>query len=114
MNAVRVAAMLLLAGIPAIAQFQGTATAYDKEQCFVLNRFPADSGAKYRSKDDDKEKALCSIDFNSDNVGLCPKTWSTSPGTEVYDISGSQYKQKVADFEAAFCPKQRELDGKVA
>jgi hypothetical protein len=94
----------------AFAQFQGAATAYGKGQCVILNRFPADSGAHYRSKDDDKEKALCSIDFNSDNVGLCPKTWSTSPGTEVYDISNSQYKQKVSDFESAFCPKQRALD----
>jgi hypothetical protein len=114
MKITRAAIFLLLGQAFAAAQFQGTTTAYGKEQCFVLNRFPADSGANYHSKDDDKEKALCSIDFNSDGVGLCPKTWSTSPGTEVYDISNSQYKQNVAGFEAQYCPKQRALKGKVA
>jgi len=105
---------LLAAGAIVAAQFQGTATAYGKEQCFVLNRFPTDSGAHYHSKDAEKEKALSSIDFNSDQIGLCPKTWSTSPGTIVYDISESQYKQKPAIFEAQYCPKQRALKGKVA
>lgn len=95
------------------AQFQGITTAYGKEQCFVLNRFGADSGAHYRSKDDDKEKALCGIAFDAEQVGLCPKTWSTSPGTEVYDISNSQYKQKASVFETDYCPKQRALKGKV-
>ena len=105
--------LVLLARLPLAAQFQGTATDYGKEQCVILNRFPADSGAHYRSKDDDKEKEFCSIDFSSQNIALCPKTWSTSPGTEVYDIGKSQYQQKVSLFEAQYCPKQRALKGKI-
>ncbi len=107
------AGLILAAGLPLAAQFQGAATAYGREQCLVLNRFGADSGAHYRSKDDDKEKELCSIDFSAQDIGLCPKTWSTSPGTVIYDISNSEYKQKAALFEAQYCPKQRALKGKV-
>ena len=104
---------VLASGAILAAQFQGTPTAYGKEQCFVLNRFGDDSGAHYRSKDADKEKALCGIAFDSEQIGLCPKTWSTSPGTEIYDISNSQYKGKPTVFEAEYCPKQRALKGKV-
>jgi hypothetical protein len=107
------ALLLLGSGTILAAQFQGTTTAYGKEQCLVLNRFGADSGAHYRSKDDDQEKALCSISFDAEQIGLCPKTWSTSPGTVVYDISNSQYKDNPAVFEAQYCPKQRALKGKV-
>jgi hypothetical protein len=44
---------------------------------------------------------------------LCPKTWSTSPGTIVYDIGKSKYNGNPELFEAEFCPKQRALKGKV-
>ena len=107
------AGFVLGSGAVLAAQFQGTTTSYGKEQCFVLNRFAADSGAKYRDKDSDREKDLCSIDFNSPEIGLCPKTWSTSPGTEIYDIGNSQYKQRAGAFESEYCPQQRASKGKV-
>src|SRR6266853_480343 len=105
--------LLLLAGPAQAAEFQGVARTYGKGQCIVLNRFPADSGAKYKSSDADKEQALCGIDFTDKRIGMCPKTWSTSPGTIIYDISKSKYNANPDQFEAEYCPKQRALKGKV-
>ena len=105
--------IMLLTGVAYSGQFQGTAKAYVKGQCIVLNRFPVESGAKYRSADTRKEDTLCGVDFADKGVGLCPKTWSTSPGTIVYDISKSKYNEDPAKFEAEYCPKQRASKGKV-
>jgi hypothetical protein len=105
--------LLLLAGAAQAAEFHGVARNYGKGQCIVLNRFPADSGAKYKSSDADKEQALCGIDFTDKRNGMCPKTWSTSPGTIIYDISKSKYNANPDRFEAEYCPKQRALKGKV-
>jgi hypothetical protein len=105
--------LLLLAGTAQAAEFHGVAKPYGKGQCIVLNRLPADSGAKYKSTDADKEEALCGIDFTDKGIGMCPKTWSTSPGTVIYDIRKSQYNGNPEKFEAEYCPKQRALKGKV-
>ena len=105
--------LLLLAGTAQAAEFQGVEKTYGKGQCIVLNRFPADSGAKYKSSDADKEQALCGIDFTDKRIGMCPKTWSTSPGTVIYDISRSKYNANPDQFEAEYCATQRALKGKV-
>ncbi len=95
------------------SQFQGTAKDYGKGQCIILNKFPGDSGATYHSTDTKKEDTLCGIDFTDKGIGLCPKTWSTSPGTIVYDISKSKYNGDPGKFESEYCPKQRASKGKV-
>jgi hypothetical protein len=105
--------LLLLAGTAQADQFQGVAENFGKEQCVILDHFPAESGAKYRSNDPKKEQELCGISFDDEGIGLCPKTWSTSPGTIVYDIRKSKYNGKPDTFEAEYCPKQRVLKGKV-
>src|SRR5256885_449527 len=64
-------------------QFQGTITPYGKERCIALNRFSKESGARYLSEDEAKESKLCAIAFDDKGIELCPKTWSTSPGTIV-------------------------------
>src|SRR5258708_38098149 len=107
-------ALLLSSAPTGAAQFHGAVTKFDRDQCFVLDRFPANSGAKYKSKDSDQEQKLCTIDFRQKNIGLCPKTWSTSPGTIVYDIGQSKYADKPDLFETEYCPAQRKLKGKVA
>jgi hypothetical protein len=94
-------------------QFSGTATRYGKEQCITLNRFSQASGSQYRLTDANDEAKLCGVDFTNKGIGLCPKTWSTSPGTIVYDISQSKYNGHPEAFEAEYCPKQRALKGKV-
>jgi len=107
--------LLTMSIAPALAgQFHGTVTTFDRDQCFVLDRFPESSGAKYKAKDSDQEQKLCKIDFRDRNIGLCPKTWSTSPGTIVYDISQSKYAGKPEVFEAEYCPARRKLKAKVA
>jgi hypothetical protein len=105
--------VLLLPGIAQAAEFHGFAKPYGKGQCIVLNRFPANSGAKYKSNDAEKEQALCEIDFTDKGIGMCPKTWSTSPGTVIYDIRKSKYNRNPEKFEAEYCPKQRALKGKI-
>jgi hypothetical protein len=105
--------LLLLTGIVQAAEFHGVAKTYGKEQCIVISRLPADSGAKYQSSDADKEQALCNIDFADKGIGLCPKTWSTSPGTVIYDIRKSKYNGSPQTFETEYCAKQRALKGKV-
>src|SRR3984893_18801266 len=101
--------LLLLAGSPFAAQFQGTATSFGREQCFILDHFPTDSGATYRENDTKKEQELCGIAFEDKGIGLCPKTWSTSPGTIVYDIHESKYNGNPGAFESEYCPWQRAL-----
>src|SRR5215472_7311646 len=106
--------LLLLTGSVIAGQFQGTATSFGRQQCFILDHFPADSGATYRDKDAEKEQELCGISFEDKGIALCPKTWSTSPGTIVYDIRGSKYNGNPDAFESAYCPRQRALKDKVA
>ena len=106
--------LLVLTEFSYAGAFQGTAKNYDKEQCVVLSRFAEPSGVKYHSADAKKETALCEIDFKNSGLGLCPKTWSTSPGTVVYDIKASKYNGNPATFESAYCPKQIALKGTVA
>jgi hypothetical protein len=100
---------LLLTGTTFAGEFQGTATSFGREQCFILDHFPADSGATYRENDTKKEQELCGIAFEDKGIGLCPKTWSTSPGTIVYDIHESKYNGNPGAFESEYCPRQRAL-----
>jgi len=106
--------VLLLTATALAGQFQGTANSFGKEQCFVLDRFAADSGATYRESDNKKEQELCAISFEDKRIGLCPKTWSTSPGTIVYDIHKSKYNENPGAFETAYCPRQRALKDTIA
>ena len=107
--------LLLLTGTGTAqaAEFHGVAKTYGRGQCIVLDRLPVDSGAKYKSSDADKEQALCGIDFTDKGIGMCPKTWSTSPGTVIYDIRKSSYNANPDKFEVEYCPKQRASKGKV-
>ncbi len=104
---------LLTPGIACAGQFQGTPISHGKEQCIALNRFSQQSGARYLPKDADEEQKLCGVAFDDKAIGLCPKTWSTSPGTIVYDIGKSKYNGNPALFETEYCPKQRALKGKI-
>jgi hypothetical protein len=98
--------LLLLAGPAGAGQFHGTATSYGKEQCVALARFTPQSGARYRPADAAQEQTLCGIAFTDKGIGMCPKTWSTSPGTMIYDIHNSKYAGRPEAFEAEFCPRQ--------
>ena len=64
------------------------------EQCVRIADFP---GAHYTKHDRKTEKSHCELDFAK--IALCPKLWSTSPGTILYEIDGTDY----AGFERANC-----------
>ena len=64
------------------------------ERCVRITPFP---GAHYSKQDLAREQRYCALDFA--HLALCPKLWSTSPGTILYEIEGDDY----ADFEQANC-----------
>jgi hypothetical protein len=56
------------------------------EQCIIHNKMP---NAKYSEKDLNTEKNYCGLDFYADNIALCPKLDSTSPGTFIFSLEGT-------------------------
>ena len=57
------------------------------EQCIAIEKLPLGT---YDEKDLAEELRLCSLNFHDDTVALCPKTWSTSPGTIVHSFKNSK------------------------
>ena len=68
-----------------------------EEQCIRVAGAP---GARYSSSDKAAEEAFCAIDFHAPDVALCPKIWSTSPGTIVHRVTG-----EARDFERRACAR---------
>ena len=91
--------------LTAAATFSGSAVTYRtpnglEEQCLSIRRMP---GGTYSDTDRDQERKFCAIDFYAGNHALCPKVFSTSPGTLIYDLSKGQYAGDIAAFEAEQC-----------
>ncbi len=83
----------------------GTAVTYTSpggvaEQCVMLDRMP---GGVYSESDTAQEKRFCDIDFYAGLHALCPKVFSTSPGTLVYDISRGDFAGNPEAFEREQC-----------
>jgi len=72
------------------------------ERCVILARMP---GAAYRESDVREEKAFCAIDLHGRTHAMCPKLFSTSPGTLVYDVSSGPYGGNATGFERDICPR---------
>jgi hypothetical protein len=72
------------------------------ERCVAASPIP---GGTYSEADRALEERYCAIDFNSVDVALCPKTWSTSPATLVYDVSSGTYANDAVRFEREQCAK---------
>jgi hypothetical protein len=70
------------------------------ERCVRIAPIP---GGDYSEDDVEEEEGYCAIDFYAPTVALCPKTWSTSPGTIVYDISAGPYANDRTEFERNAC-----------
>ena len=70
------------------------------ERCVRIAPIP---GGTYSDGDAEEEAAYCVIDFYAPTVALCPKTWSTSPGMMVYDVSKGAYAGNRAEFERNAC-----------
>ena len=72
-----------------------------EEKCTIL---PEIADGDYSKSDKEKETIFCDVNFYEDsNFGLCPKTWSTSPGTIVYKLKGTSYEQQKSLFEKEVC-----------
>jgi hypothetical protein len=71
-----------------------------QERCVMLARMP---GATYRPQSEAQERRLCAIDFHQPTHALCPKLFSTSPGTLVYDLSAGPDARRPAEFEREVC-----------
>jgi hypothetical protein len=81
-----------------------TAPSGVRERCILLARMP---GSVYRAEQEREERELCAIDFRDGTHALCPKLFSTSPGTLVYDLAGGPYARRAGDFEREICPQGR-------
>lgn len=68
------------------------------EQAIALDKIPH---GKYKSSDKQKEKKFLGINFYSNHIALCPKTWSTSPATMVRDVSETGINRRI--FEKNHC-----------
>jgi len=93
------AALALASGGLLAAPVAGEVTEYRTagglvERCVRIAAFP---GAHYSKHDLAEEQRYCALDFAS--LALCPKLWSTSPGTILHEIEGTDY----AAFEKANC-----------
>jgi hypothetical protein len=71
-----------------------------QERCVRIAPMP---GGDYSNGDLEEEAAYCTVDFYAASVALCPKTWSTSPGTMVYDITEGPYANDRAAFSRNAC-----------
>jgi hypothetical protein len=84
---------------------RGTAVPYRspggvQEHCVSLDRMP---DGVYLEEDRAEEQLLSGIDFYDGSHALCPKVFSTSPGTLVYDLSAGLYAGRPDAFEAEQC-----------
>ena len=68
------------------------------EQCIRIQPMP---GAHFSKSDHKREKEYCAL--NVHELALCPKLWSTSPGTILYDIDVSAYGGDYSAFERQHC-----------
>ena len=73
-----------------------------EERCVILYKMP---GGEYSSKDSKEEQAYCKIDLYRKSIAMCPKIWSTSPGTIIYQLYAGPYKGNAKKFEASVCSK---------
>jgi hypothetical protein len=108
----RICLAAVLLAVPAVAsdQILGEAATFTSpngvtETCVRIAPMP---GAVYSEADQKAEAAFCAIDLYAATVGLCPKTWSTSPGMIVHDLSSGPYAGDRAGFEANACPQGKE------
>jgi hypothetical protein len=108
-------ALTTLLSVPASAsdRVQGTETLFQSpnsvtERCVRIAPMP---GAVYSEADLATEAAFCAIDLYAPTVALCPKTWSTSPGMIVHDISSGPYAGDRRTFETRACPEGKDAKG---
>lgn len=105
---------LIFAASPVAASdaVRGTETLYQSpngitERCVRIAPVP---GGKYDKGDIEQEEAFCAINLYASDVAMCPKTWSTSPGTMIHNISEGPYAGNRAGFERNACKEGKSAD----
>lgn len=98
-------AVSVAGGAGASSDVRGQATEFTSpnraiERCVALDRMP---GGEYSEADTAMEAALCSIDFYGNAYALCPKVFSTSPGTLIYALDTDQPGTTAQAFEQQSC-----------
>ncbi len=61
--------------------------------------------ANVSEEDRQAEQNFCDIDLTNASTAICPKLWSTSPGSLLYDLTGTEWEGRASAFEAEVCPK---------
>jgi len=97
------AAAALAASLPAAAEVAGETTTYTSpngltERCVRIAPLP---GAHYSKHDRGEETDFCALDLH--RLALCPKLWSTSAGTIVYDLGKDASASDIRAWEAQHC-----------
>jgi len=64
-------------------------------------------GARYSTQDEETETHYCSIELYRSDIALCPKSWSTSPGTILYNLQTIPFSGTSAEFERTACSEQK-------
>lgn len=101
------AALLITPPVLASDAVVGTETTFSSpngvtERCIRIAPIP---GGIYHKDDLKEEGSYCEIDLYDAVVALCPKTWSTSPGMMIYDISSGPYANDRPSFMRNACPE---------
>ena len=104
-------AALLLPAAASAGKVQGKATRYTSpagviEQCIVLSPMP---GGRYLPTDRELEQQYCGINIYTTDTALCPKIWSTSPGTIIYDLARGAYAGRAGHFEQIACKNSKTI-----
>lgn len=82
------------------AETQHTSPNGITERCVRIAPAP---GVVLGKNDLEQEAVYCAIDLYAPDIAMCPKTWSTSPGTMIHDISAGPYAGNRAEFERNAC-----------
>lgn len=80
------------------------------EACIAFEKLPL---GDYKKKDLEEESRLCSFNLHDDSVALCPKTWSTSPGTIISgfrNVDGKNLANSAAEAEHSLCNSSKRMD----
>ena len=98
-----IAAAVLTTSLPALAEVAGETTEYVSpngltEKCVRIAPPP---GAHYSKHDRKEEADFCALDLH--RLALCPKLWSTSAGTIVYDIGDGATAEDIRAWELQHC-----------
>ncbi len=88
-------------------QVEYTSPTGKTEQCVMLTKIP---GGDYKKGDLEEEAEFCSVSMYQEGFAVCPKTWSTSPGTMIYQLTDSEFSKETYE-SSKHCGRKARPDG---